>query len=425
MPDMTQPSAPQTITTQALHERIWDLEEELEDAKATNQSQAAQIEVHVAQVRRLRAELRDKERESHDFKIQPTAAKPFLRTEQGDSKKTEQKDVNETEQKDVKKTERNAKTKELDNRLPLSHEADDIREHIIEVSDSSTRTVRDLTRFGRVGPGEFNLHGSDNTLAQQYSTQPFHDNDPIRPCHRAAGIGPRGTEAGFSQDSDFSTSKSSPSYSEDDRGFHAPAAGRSGPDASPAGADLYATSPDRHKSEVIAQESQEPAETPHEQGATQPSKAAGRKRKFHRRRQDPLGILLGTLKCRGSMAGAANAVYGSRDRFGRVNRRISKEDPYGRVVIGDRMNHMSSCSHGDISYFDRFRYMTKDEVDAQILRLLGDASTTSPSTSNPSASTAGTGPQTGVKFENEDDDEMQEVDATKGNRKRAMVKIED
>lgn len=116
-----------------------------------------------------------------------------------------------------------------------------------------------------------------------------------------------------------------------------------------------------------------------------------------------MGILVGTLKYSGSRAGAAYAVYGSRDRSGRVNRRISKEDPYGRVVIGDRMEYVTACSHADINYVDRFRHMTKEEVDAQILRLLGHTSTTSPSTSNPSTSTAGMGPQTGIKSEIEGD----------------------
>ena len=44
-----------------------------------------------------------------------------------------------------------------------------------------------------------------------------------------------------------------------------------------------------------------------------------------KRRFDPKGILLGTWKGSGLHAGHANAVFGSRDVYDRINRRISKE----------------------------------------------------------------------------------------------------
>ncbi|KAL8920228.1 MAG: hypothetical protein Q9208_006393 [Pyrenodesmia sp. 3 TL-2023] len=202
MPDKAKPRAPQMMSINGLQDRVWDLEDELEDAKATIQSQAAQIEVHVAQVRRLRAEIRAKERENRDIGIQPTAAKSIFKTEQA------------------------VKTVELDKKPAFSHEADDIREHIIEVSDSRTNTINYLTRVERAGPERNKaLDESDKvltqaklifsklrsvtllTLLQLSSTQPFHHTDPIGPSH---GAGHGVTGAGFSPDSAFSTTTPPP-----------------------------------------------------------------------------------------------------------------------------------------------------------------------------------------------------------------------
>lgn len=90
-----------------------------------------------------------------------------------------------------------------------------------------------------------------------------------------------------------------------------------------------------------------------------------------KRRLDPRGILLGTWKHSGLHADNANAVYGSRDIKNRINRRISKESPLGRVVTGGNYNHKkTACRHDNIDYLPQFQGMTADEVNSHIRPLL-------------------------------------------------------
>ena len=91
----------------------------------------------------------------------------------------------------------------------------------------------------------------------------------------------------------------------------------------------------------------------------------------HHRRMEPRGVYLGTWINSGLPAANSNAVYGSRDRKDRINRRISKEDNYGRVVIGGRYDHKrTACSHADINYIPKYQGMSKEQVDAAIMPLL-------------------------------------------------------
>ncbi len=154
------------MTTKELQERIWDLEEQLDDSEAKNQSQAALIEVHVAQIRRLRGELRAKDRERHQTESAPTAANPVPTTESKDFENTEQKDGKTTEQKDVNDSEQDLEFEEMAKRPALFHGADDIREHIIEVKSSSTHILHGSTRVGHGGPEGLKCHASDDVSAE-------------------------------------------------------------------------------------------------------------------------------------------------------------------------------------------------------------------------------------------------------------------
>ena len=64
-------------------------------------------------------------------------------------------------------------------------------------------------------------------------------------------------------------------------------------------------------------------------------------------------------------------MYASVDRFGRVNRRISKEDNTGIVVSSSRYDaKKTACSHADIAYIDKYVGKSKETVDAVIKGVL-------------------------------------------------------
>lgn len=56
-------------------------------------------------------------------------------------------------------------------------------------------------------------------------------------------------------------------------------------------------------------------------------------------RLDPKGILLGTWKHSGLPAATSHDVCASRDMKDRINRRISKVDMHGEVIVG--INHFN------------------------------------------------------------------------------------
>jgi len=89
-------------------------------------------------------------------------------------------------------------------------------------------------------------------------------------------------------------------------------------------------------------------------------------------RLKPKGILLGTWKHAGLPAGTpANAVYGSRDKKNRINRRVVKVDSSGTMVLGGHYDvKKTSCSHKNIDYLPQFAGMSKGEVDSHIMPLL-------------------------------------------------------
>ena len=61
----------------------------------------------------------------------------------------------------------------------------------------------------------------------------------------------------------------------------------------------------------------------------------------------------------------SNAVYGSRASLGRINRRISKQNTTGNLVIGGSyFCHRTSCPNEDIDHVPHLAGLTKAEVDA-------------------------------------------------------------
>ena len=65
---------------------------------------------------------------------------------------------------------------------------------------------------------------------------------------------------------------------------------------------------------------------------------------------------------------ARNAVYGSMDSQGRINRRISKEDGDGYVVTGGNFNALkTACLHAKIEYLPEYRNLSKEAID-EIIR---------------------------------------------------------
>ena len=91
-----------------------------------------------------------------------------------------------------------------------------------------------------------------------------------------------------------------------------------------------------------------------------------------KRRHEPAGILLGTWRLSGLPASQANAVYGSRDKKNRINRRISKQSPSGAIFTagGNYNSGKTPCRHEDIDYLEKYQVMSKEEVDAVIMSLL-------------------------------------------------------
>ncbi|KAI9798656.1 MAG: hypothetical protein M1833_004645 [Piccolia ochrophora] len=88
--------------------------------------------------------------------------------------------------------------------------------------------------------------------------------------------------------------------------------------------------------------------------------------------EEPLGLFLGTFAASGLPANGVNAlfvpnaVYGSRDQQGRINRRVSKQDRNNRAVTGGNYDPTrTSCSHQDIDYKPEFAGMDKEQVDAE------------------------------------------------------------
>lgn len=126
MTDKTRLSGPNTMATKETQEHIWDIEDELDDAKSTIQSQATQIQLQKDQLKRLRLALRAKEHEISELKDESTAANTI-----------------DTEQKNIK-----------DERLiaesAMFQEADDIREQIIEVGDPEIQTIQIPNQAGRI-----------------------------------------------------------------------------------------------------------------------------------------------------------------------------------------------------------------------------------------------------------------------------------
>ena len=84
-----------------------------------------------------------------------------------------------------------------------------------------------------------------------------------------------------------------------------------------------------------------------------------------------MGVYIGTWRGAGPGNGPVNAVYGSMDHRGRINRRISKEDGFGQPVSGGNYNYrQTACSHEDVNYTDTLRTRSKEEVDQYIRTFL-------------------------------------------------------
>ncbi|KAA6406587.1 MAG: hypothetical protein FRX48_09642 [Lasallia pustulata] len=91
-----------------------------------------------------------------------------------------------------------------------------------------------------------------------------------------------------------------------------------------------------------------------------------------RRRNTPRGIFLSTWNRSGVYNVTSNASYGLRDCRDRINRRVSKEDESGRVMLGGNFDIMrTACRHEHIDYIPRYQnMMTKEQVDTAIMPLL-------------------------------------------------------
>ena len=91
-----------------------------------------------------------------------------------------------------------------------------------------------------------------------------------------------------------------------------------------------------------------------------------------RQHDPPAGIYVGTWKGSGLSArrvalGLVNTVYMSVDKRGFVRRRITKWDRHGEEVMGSNWDGSSiSCPHEDIKYVQRFKGMSKEQVDEEV-----------------------------------------------------------
>ena len=119
------------------------------------------------------------------------------------------------------------------------------------------------------------------------------------------------------------------------------------------------------------------AGTPHIAAPQPPRRRTRRPHQERRRRSTPAGVYLGTWRGSGLAADAANAVYGSQDRRGRVNRRVSKETARGEPVRGGQYNYRrTACKHEEVEYIPTLAAMSKEQVNHYIrtfLRLLLEA----------------------------------------------------
>lgn len=89
------------------------------------------------------------------------------------------------------------------------------------------------------------------------------------------------------------------------------------------------------------------------------------------RRKEPKGIYLGTRSGSELSGSQSNAVYGSKDRLGRINRRISKEDNAGNVITAGNFDpRVTACKHEDIRYIQRLQGLTRSQVDSMINPML-------------------------------------------------------
>ena len=106
----------------------------------------------------------------------------------------------------------------------------------------------------------------------------------------------------------------------------------------------------------------------------------------------PRGILLGIWKYSGLHADLANAVYASRDRRNRINRRITKVStsmlPSNSTFYDSKK---TACSHKDIDYLPEYQGLSEAEVNSHIMPLLAaqerseGINLTSPSAASPTA----------------------------------------
>lgn len=87
-----------------------------------------------------------------------------------------------------------------------------------------------------------------------------------------------------------------------------------------------------------------------------------------KRRVEPLCTYCGTYRQQGVLGQDRNAVYISRERNGRIQRRISKETVDGRIVTQTRKGaSITSHLHDNIAYIPRWHGKTKCQVDDDIL----------------------------------------------------------
>lgn len=82
-------------------------------------------------------------------------------------------------------------------------------------------------------------------------------------------------------------------------------------------------------------------------------------------------IYLGISRLSGLSIDRSNVVYGSRDRRDRINLRISNERTNRTVTEeGNYDRRRTACSHYNIDNIDRYRGLSKEQVDAAIMPIL-------------------------------------------------------
>lgn len=94
-----------------------------------------------------------------------------------------------------------------------------------------------------------------------------------------------------------------------------------------------------------------------------------------RRRQEPKGVYIGTWNRSGLPASRNNAVYCSRDGLSRINRRISKEDNAGNVVVaGNWESKRTACSLEDVNLIAAFEGLSEQAASDSIARTIDNQS---------------------------------------------------